>query len=182
MTNNIMAMILGGSILIILLVLAVYVVYVIGLWKLFKKAGKQGWEAIIPFYNTYVLVEISGLNWWYFLIAISSTILSVLKINGLDYIANIATLATNFFIFWNIGKKMNQNHISIAILGTIFSPIMAMVLGLSNNYQFDNNIKVSPNGPFGEENNANTERFCLGCGVKLKPNAKFCDNCGKKVD
>lgn len=55
------SLILGGSIFILLLVIALYVVYVIGLWKLFKKAGKQGWEAIIPFYNTYVLVEISGL-------------------------------------------------------------------------------------------------------------------------
>ena len=35
--------------------------------------------------------------------------------------------------------------------------------------------------PFGSEN-TNTEKYCLGCGVKLKPNAKFCDNCGKKVD
>ena len=110
------SLILGGSIFILLLVIALYVVYVIGLWKLFKKAGKQGWEAIIPFYNTYVLVEISGLNWWYFLIAISGTILGMLKINGLDYVANIATLVTRFFIFWNIGKKMNQNHVPIAIL------------------------------------------------------------------
>lgn len=81
------SLLLGGSIFILLLVIALYVVYVIGLWKLFKKAGKQGWEAIIPFYNTYVLVEISGLNWWYFLIAISGTILGMLKINGLDYVA-----------------------------------------------------------------------------------------------
>ena len=116
--------------------------------KLFKKAGKQGWEAIIPFYNTYVLVEISGLNWWYFLIAISGTILGMLKINSLDYVANIATLVTRFFIFWNIGKKMKQNHVPIAILGTLFAPIVAMVLGLSNSYQFDNTISVSPNGPF----------------------------------
>ena len=175
------SLILGGSIFILLLVIALYVVYVIGLWKLFKKAGKQGWEAIIPFYNTSVLVEISGLNWWYFLIAISGTILGMLKINCLDYVANIATLVTRFFIFWNIGKKMKQNHVPIAILGTLFSPIIAMVLGLSNNYQFDNTVSVSPNGPFGSEN-TNNEKYCLGCGVKLKPDAKFCENCGKKVD
>ena len=184
MENNILAMILGGSIFILLLVIALYAVYVIGLWKLFKKAGKQGWEAIIPFYNTYVLVEISGCNWWYFLIAISGTILGMLKINGLDYVANIATLVTRFFIFWNIGKKMKQNHVPIAILGTLFAPVMVMILGLSSSYQFDSNVSVSPNGPFGEEKQgtSNNERFCLGCGVKLKPNAKFCDNCGKKVD
>ena len=62
-----------------------------------------------------------------------------------------------------------------------FSPIVAMVLGLSNSYKLDNTISVSPNVPFGSEN-TNTEKYCLGCGVKLKPNAKFCDNCGKKVD
>lgn len=182
MTNNIAAVILGGSVILILLVIAIYIVYVIGLWKLFKKAGKQGWEAIIPFYNTYVLVEIAGLNWWYFLIAISGSIFSFLNIDGLDIIASIATLAVRFFAFWNIGKKMKQNHVSIAILGTLFSPIMTMVLGLSKNYQFDNSIATSPNGPFGEETSTNSERFCLGCGVKLKPNAKFCDKCGKKVD
>lgn len=63
MVSYFIAMLLGGSVFILLLVIALYAVYVIGLWKLFKKAGKQGWEAIIPFYNTYVLVEISGLNW-----------------------------------------------------------------------------------------------------------------------
>lgn len=184
MENNILAMILGGSIFIMLLVIAIYAIYVVGLWKLFKKAGKQGWEAIIPFYNTYVLVEIAGLNWWYFLIAISGTILGALNIDGLDYAANIASLAVRFFIFWNIGKKMKQNHVSIAVLGTLFSPIMTMVLGLSNNYQFDSSISVSPNGPFGEEKEGttNSEKYCLGCGVKLKPDAKFCENCGKKVD
>ena len=34
-----------------ILVIAFYVVYVIALAKLFKKAGEDGWKAIIPFYN-----------------------------------------------------------------------------------------------------------------------------------
>ena len=29
-------------------------------WKLFEKAGKPGWTAIVPFYNTMVMLEISG--------------------------------------------------------------------------------------------------------------------------
>ena len=24
-------------------------------WMIFKKMGRQGWEGIVPFYNTYVL-------------------------------------------------------------------------------------------------------------------------------
>ena len=36
-----------------------------GYWKLFKKAGWRGWEALIPFYATYVMLKISGRPaWW----------------------------------------------------------------------------------------------------------------------
>ena len=52
--------------------------------------------------------------------------------------------------------------------------------------EYDSYIEVSPNGPInsGEPKNNSTEpeRFCLGCGQKLKPNTQFCENCGKKVE
>jgi hypothetical protein len=35
-----------------------------GLWKVFEKAGRQGWEALIPVYNLYVLTQIVGQAWW----------------------------------------------------------------------------------------------------------------------
>ncbi|TKX35176.1 signal peptidase I [Halorubrum sp. CGM5_25_10-8B] len=37
-----------------------------GLWKVFEKAGKPGWAAIIPIYNLYVLVKVSGNAWYWF--------------------------------------------------------------------------------------------------------------------
>jgi hypothetical protein len=40
--------------------LAVLVLTYAGLWKLFVKAGKPGWAAIIPIYNAIVLIEIVG--------------------------------------------------------------------------------------------------------------------------
>ena len=33
------------------------VIKLIGKWKIFKKAGRKGWEAIIPIYNIIVLLE-----------------------------------------------------------------------------------------------------------------------------
>lgn len=33
---------------------------IINLWKLFSKAGEQGWKAIIPFYNYYIVGKIAG--------------------------------------------------------------------------------------------------------------------------
>ena len=184
MENNIFAVILGVSIIVLLLLLVFYVFYVIGLWKLFEKAGKEGWKAIIPFYNTFVLVEISGLNWWYFLIAISGTICSILGLDGLNYICNLASLAVNFFIFYNLAKKMKQQPMGFAVASIFVAPIITMVLGFSSKYTYDNTIVVSPNGPIGDVNseNADKEKYCLGCGVKLKSDVKFCENCGKKVD
>jgi len=36
-----------------------------GYWKLFQKAGRHGWEALIPFYSTYVMFKLSGRPaWW----------------------------------------------------------------------------------------------------------------------
>lgn len=37
-----------------------YVITVIALWPVFTKAGRPGWGAIIPIYNTYLLVKIAG--------------------------------------------------------------------------------------------------------------------------
>lgn len=37
-----------------------YVLSVIALWPLFVKAGRPGWGALIPIYNTYLLVKIAG--------------------------------------------------------------------------------------------------------------------------
>jgi hypothetical protein len=40
--------------------LAIMVLVYAGLWKIFVKAGKPGWAAIIPIYNLIVLIEIVG--------------------------------------------------------------------------------------------------------------------------
>jgi len=49
-----------------LLPLIIYVITVAGLWKVFTKAGRPGWAAIIPIYNIWVLTDIgdSGVLWF----------------------------------------------------------------------------------------------------------------------
>ncbi len=59
----------GGIAVVILLVeLALFVLIIAGLWKIFTKAGKPGWAAIIPIYNMIVLLEIVGRPIWWFLL------------------------------------------------------------------------------------------------------------------
>ena len=182
MYNKLLGVMIGGSIILIIILLALVIIYLIGLWKLFKKADKNGWEAIIPFYNTYVLVEISGLNWWYFLIAISGTICSFLNIDGLYYLTNMASLVVMFFCFYNIAKKMKQSPIGFAIVGALFQMILVPIIGLSSKYTFDNSISVSLNGPIGDTKDNVPEKYCLNCGQKLSDNnVKYCPNCGKEI-
>jgi len=47
------------------------VISLFGLFLLFKKAGKQGWEAIIPFYREYVMAQLVGRpTWWVILLIV----------------------------------------------------------------------------------------------------------------
>lgn len=49
----------------------ILVIIVAGLWKVFEKAGKPGWAAIIPIYNIIILLEIVGKpTWWIILMLI----------------------------------------------------------------------------------------------------------------
>ena len=56
------AVILLFFLLFALIVLALVIVSIAGKWKMFEKAGRPGWAAIIPYYNTYVEFDIAWNN------------------------------------------------------------------------------------------------------------------------
>ncbi|MFB6297451.1 MAG: DUF5684 domain-containing protein [Salinirussus sp.] len=58
----------GGGGIELFAALALTVVIFAGFWKTFEKAGEPGWAGIIPIYNLYVLVRISGNAWWWFVL------------------------------------------------------------------------------------------------------------------
>lgn len=45
---------------VIIIYLIIIVVMIASMWKIFVKAGYQGWEAIVPIYNIYILLKIVG--------------------------------------------------------------------------------------------------------------------------
>ena len=53
---------IGILIVELIISLAISALMLISMWKIFVKAGREGWKAIIPIYNMYVLTEISGQN------------------------------------------------------------------------------------------------------------------------
>ena len=59
----------GAGVVTMLFYLAIIVLYIAGLWKMFEKAGKPGWAAIIPIYNMIIIAEIVGKPIWWGVVA-----------------------------------------------------------------------------------------------------------------
>ena len=180
---------LGSLVFFVLAIgLIALIVYIVGLVKLYKKAGKEGWEAIVPFYSQWVYTEISNLNWWWFLFLIAPTIASIISKNGrLDSLASLVILFGYFVCNYNIAKKFHKDT-GTAILMTIFPFIMIPVMAFSNSYQYDDSIPVSENGVFGsvstkkpKKDDIEEDEHCKNCGTKILPNSKYCSNCGKEI-
>ena len=89
---------------------------VIYLWKLFTKAGKPGWAALIPFYNTWVLLEITDFPGW----------LSLLVL--IPYIGTVAVIIINIMIAIKLPEKFGKEStfaIGLILLPIIFYSILA---------------------------------------------------------
>jgi hypothetical protein len=99
-------------------ILAVIVVIVAGMWKVFTKAGKPGWAAIVPIYNIYILIEIVGRpTWW----------LALLLLAFIPFIGSIALLGVLFVLYWDVAKSFGKDigfAIGLTLLGPIFWPIL----------------------------------------------------------
>jgi len=78
-------MAMGAGITIVYL--AVLVVIIASMWKIYTKAGKPVWAAIIPIYNIIVLLEIVGKPaWWIilFLIPFVNLVIAIIVIHRLS--------------------------------------------------------------------------------------------------
>ncbi len=60
----------GGSGVTTIIYLILLIATIAGLWKMFMKAGKPGWAAIIPIYNLIVLLQIVGKPIWWIILCL----------------------------------------------------------------------------------------------------------------
>lgn len=128
----------AGAITIYLILL---VLTYVGLWKIFEKAGKPGWAAIIPIYNAIVLIEIVGKpTIWilWLIIPCTSPIFGIWLVNLLSK---------------SFGKTEGYT-VGIVLLPFVFIPLLgfgdAKYLGPSAK-EAQNGFN-NPNNPFGNNN------------------------------
>ena len=66
--------VIGLVLLIFLVAGAVAIFSIIVTWKVYEKANKPGWASLIPFYNNYILDEMTWGNGWLFLLSLSAVV------------------------------------------------------------------------------------------------------------
>jgi Family of unknown function (DUF5684) len=107
-----------------LLILAAIVLIVVSQYKIYQKAGRKGWECLIPFYSTAVLLEIvSKPLWWIILLMFVPLVKTIL------WIVVMRRLAATF------GKDAWFTA-GLVILPFIFMPILAF-----GNVEYKNNYE-----------------------------------------
>jgi hypothetical protein len=105
---------LGGGAMIGVGIFYLAVVVVLGIipvWRIFSKAGKPGWAAIVPIYNIYMFCKICGRPGWWLLLCL------VPIVNFVIAIILCIDLAKAF-------GKSSGFAIGIILLSIIFIPIL----------------------------------------------------------
>ncbi len=112
------------------------IIYLIGMWKLFEKAGRPGWNAIVPFYGQYVLTEISGQEGLLFL---------------LIFIPGVGAIIWQIMVALKIAPAFGKST-GFAIGLILLAPIFYCILGFgSDTYLLDN--AANAQSPFETANN-----------------------------
>ncbi len=96
----------------IVVYIALIVFFIICYWKVFTKAGKPGWAAIVPIYNIIVLLEIVGKPVWWFLLMLIPCVNIVIAVLVTIELAKVFGKSTGFAV-------------GLILLPFIFIPILA---------------------------------------------------------
>ncbi len=93
--------------------LAIVGFYLYCYWRIFEKAGRKGWEGLIPGHNVVEIFEIIGRpGWWFFLLLIP-----------------IANFVISIMIIFELAKAFGKDTgfgFGLLFLSFIFLPILAL--------------------------------------------------------
>ena len=94
----------------------VIIALIAGFWKTFVKAGKPGWGALIPFYNTYLMIKIGGKPGWWLLL----------------YFIPLVQLVVSILVSLGVAEKFGKSS-AFGIFGLwLFAPIGYLMLGFGD--------------------------------------------------
>ena len=131
---DLIAVLLGMLVAVAFISIAVIVLIVISYWKIFEKAGEDGWKALIPYYNSYILYKIGWETKWFFVmlgITVADMILfmsGVPALVGFSWVLTLANLGIMIPLSINLAKNFGKTGgfaAGLILLPLIFYPILA---------------------------------------------------------
>ena len=126
----------GAMLIWMVIYLAIVIVMAVAMWKIFVKAGKEGWEALVPIHNMVVLIEIAGKpGWWIFSWAL-------LLIPIINFVAWIVPLVIMIIVALELGKAFGKDTVWSVFLLVLLPIIGYSILGFGGD-KFDK-TKLSP--------------------------------------
>ena len=194
----------GAFLVIWIITLLISIFNIICLWKVFTKAGKPGWAAIVPIYNIIVLLEITELPMWYIVL----------------FFIPIANIVALFLIYIELAHRFGKSTgfgVGLVFLSPVFMALLAFDknavyqgnVNTQNNYNqqqytnynngynqqqysnynngYNQQQYTNYNNGYNQQTNSSYNQsqtnssFCPNCGTKLEPNQKFCNTCGNKI-
>jgi len=116
---------------------AFIVLAIVAMWKVFTKAGEEGWKSIIPIYNTIVLLKIVGRPWWWILLLLIPLVNIVILVivyndlsksfgHGLGFTLGLLFLNVIFFLILGFGSSRYVGPGGVAVAAPAgYAPPMA---------------------------------------------------------
>ena len=141
------------AVVLLILFIVFYIVFLpfIASWKLFKKVGIPGYKSLIPIYNDYLVLKISGMSGLWLIIVYCSIIADYIvkdyKNNLPSYVYIILTILAILNIIFNILRAIKLSKAfdkgKLFMIGMFFFPrLFEIILGMGRSqYVGDYNKK-----------------------------------------
>lgn len=100
--------------IVLVLVLLILVGFIAGMWMMFEKANQPGWAALIPIYNTYVMLKVAGRPGWWLIL----------------YIVPIINWIVPLLVLWDIARNFGKGELFSVVTVLLGFPLV--YLGFSN--------------------------------------------------
>ena len=91
--------------------LVIIVFEIAAVWRIFVKAGDRGWKAIIPIWNTLIVLKIVGRPWWWIFL----------------YLIPIVWWIVYIIVYYDLAKSFGKSTgfaVGVIVLPFIFVPIL----------------------------------------------------------